>query len=142
MNDGYQGILKLQELLGKKAKAAQPENLVKAQEQGAVFLADKLRGRSAPRKTGAMLDSFAYKTDPAKGETIFGWTAKYFYGRLKESGHTAGSGRERKKSAYGRFYWHKKTSTSRVKAQPHLKPTFEENKQQIFQIMIDNLERG
>ena len=129
MTDDFEGINRIQEVLARKAAAAQPERIIQAQEKGAAFLSDQLRGRSSTRRSGAMLASFASKPDATKVETVFGWGK--FYGRLVESGHKAG-GYARKKKA----------SVSRVKASPHLKPTFDANKDQIYQIMINDLERS
>lgn len=129
MADGFEGINQLQELLKRAANAAEPERIVEAQKKGADFLADRLRGRSAPKRSGKMLSSFTSQSDQAKGETVFGWGV--FYGRLVESGHKAG-GWARKKKA----------SITRVKPNAHLLPTFTANKEQVFRLILEDLERG
>lgn len=129
MNDGAAGIKRLQEYLAKKAKQAEPNRILAGQQAAAVLMQDRPRGRSSPRRTGAMLSSFAFEADQTKVETVFGWGK--FYGRLKETGHNSG-GHARKK----------KPSVSRVKAQPHLKPTFESNREQLYKTMIETMERG
>ncbi len=130
MNDGdFSGFNRLKAYLEKKARQAEPEAILEGQKAAAEYMQDQMRGRSSPRKTGAMLSSFAFEADQAKVETAFGWGK--FYGRLKETGHKAGG--------YGRK---KKSAAVRVKAQPHLKPTFESNKSRLFQIMIDKMERS
>jgi Bacteriophage protein of unknown function (DUF646). len=126
MDDGFAGLERLQKLLTEKAEAASMERIVAAQQKAAAYLQDIMRGRSSPRKSGKMLSSFEYKSDTTKGETDFGWGK--FYGRLKESGHKAGG-----------FARKKKSSVTRVKAQPHLRPTFEANKSAIMQMMADDL---
>lgn len=127
--DDFSGIERLQAYIAKKAEQASPARIAESQEKGAEYIREQMRGRSSPRRKGTMLSSFAYESDKSKGETTFGWGK--FYGRLVESGHNAGG-----------FARKKKPSVSRVKAQPHLKPMFEANKENIFRIMIEELERG
>lgn len=129
MSNGAEGIKRLQEYLAKKAKQAEPDRILAGQRAAAELMQNQLRGRSSPRRTGEMLSSFVFEADQTKVETLFGWGK--FYGRLKETGHNSG-GHGRKKKA----------SVSRVKAQPHLKPTFESNLEQIYQTMIETTERG
>lgn len=124
MNE-FEGLNRLQEYLKEKIEAAAPERIIEGQQKSAEHLRDIMRGRSSPKRSGTMLSSFAFTSDPAAVETTFGWGK--FYGRLKESGHNTRAGRK------------KKSSVHRVAAQQHLKPTLEANKTQIIQIMVDNL---
>lgn len=130
MNNGdFAGFDRLSAYLEKKAKQAEPEAILAGQKAAAEYMQAQMRGRSSPRRTGAMLSSFAFEANRTTVETAFGWGK--FYGRLKETGHKAGG--------FGRK---KKTAAVRVKAQPHLKPTFEANKARLYQIMIDTMERS
>lgn len=128
MTDSFEGINRLQEYLRKKTEAATPERIIEAQQKGAEYMRDIMRGRNSPKRKGTMLASFTFESDTAKTETTFGWGAKGWYGRLKESGHNTRAGRK------------KKSSVHRVKAQPHLRPTFEANKTQVFQLMTESLD--
>lgn len=122
------GLERLSAYLAKKAESAAPERIRSSQQKGAEFMQTIMRGRTAPKRTGAMLSSFAYEADTAKTETLFGWGR--FYGRLKESGHRTRGGRKKKKSS------------GRVNAQPHLAPSFELHKRTLVQIMVNDLQFG
>jgi HK97 gp10 family phage protein len=126
----FDGIMKIQDLLAEKIKQADPERVLAAQAAAAEMLKAKLamlpNPRSRNNKSGHMLEAFVYEQDRAKVETVFGWGK--FYGRFVESGHRAGG-------------WAKKRmpQSSSIAARPHLRSTFESNKDELIRVMIDAL---
>lgn len=124
-----EGIERLQAYLQEKMKAAEPEVIRRAQAAGAEVMLSATRSLTRPRRTGKMLESFAYEYDPMKQETIFGWGK--FYGRLKESGH-----------AVGGFARKRTPKRTQVKSQAHLRPTFEANRERILSAMADTIQGG
>lgn len=127
------GFQRLQEYISKKSQITNA-SILRGQKAAAEYLQEAMRGRSAPRGRSSphMLDTFMFEQDETTAETKFGWSR--FYGRMVESGHKVGSqGKKRKKKA---------GEQRTVKAQPHLKPEFDKNQDQLVKIMIETMERG
>lgn len=90
------------------------KNVVKILEAGARELTNDLKKLPAPRSNKNhthLIDSFAYAKDLIKGNVAVGWGV--YYGSYLEKG------------------------TRKMRAQPHLEPTFNKNKEKYYQLMID-----
>ncbi len=125
MADDFTGCLKLNEYLDKCIQVAQPESILDRQAEAAQRFTDIMHGLSSPRSKGIhggkMLASITYTQNTSTTETDVGWGL--WYGRLKESGHDVGG--------FGR----KKAKKTHVKAQPHMRPTFEAHRAELLQIL-------
>ena len=121
MADDFEGFQRLATLLKGYAENANSANILRAQKAGAEYFCGVMRNRPSPRGRSRdhMLDSIAYEQDTQQVETVVGWGK--FYGRMVESGHRAGG-------------WAKNTQT--VTANPHLKPEFNKQKDQIISRMV------
>lgn len=126
------GFQRLQEYISKKSQITNA-SILSGQKAAAEYLQDSMRGRSAPRGRSSphMLDTFMFEQDETTAETKFGWSR--FYGRMVESGHKVRPPGKRKKKA---------GEQRTVKAQPHLKPEFDKNQDQLVKIMIETMKRG
>lgn len=121
MADDFEGLQRLTALLEGYSKNANAANILQAQKSGAEYFCEVMRRKTSPRGRSRehMLDSITYEQDTQNAETIVGWGK--FYGRMVESGHRAGG-------------WAKASKT--VAASPHLKPEFNQQKDQIISRMV------
>ena len=79
-----------------------------------------------------MLDTFMFQQDEDDGgDEKSGWSR--FYGRMVESGHKVRPPGKRKKKAGEQL--------GPLEAQPHLKPEFDKNQDQLVKIMIETMEK-
>lgn len=111
MADEFTGFDDFSDLLEKYIGKTEKENVMKVLEIGAVELARDVRALPRPRRPGGgythMLDS---ATTKRRGEEVeVGW-GKY-YGPFVERG------------------------TTKMKSQPHMRPTFERNKEKYYDKM-------
>lgn len=113
------GLDSLQKMLKELAEKAEPSNVERAMEKGAQALANDVRALPKPRsqitKSGYthLLDSVTLRKN--KGEIEVGW-GKY-YGPMVENG------------------------TRKMSAQPHMRPTFNRNKDKYYKLMVDEIWR-
>ena len=113
------GLDSLQKMLKELAEKAEPSNVERAMEKGAQALSNDVRALPKPRsqitKSGYthLLDSVTFRKN--EGEIEVGW-GKYF-GRMVENG------------------------TIKMDAQPHMRPTFNKNKEKYYKLMIDEIWR-
>lgn len=130
INDGF---MELNEELNDLMKWADKDRIRGAQIAGASYLVDKVRKLSKPKRTGKLLKSIDYENDGIESSTDVGW--KVYYGRIVENGHRVGSRPSRSKK--------KKVKDTRpyIPAQPHLYPTFKNNKEKIYEIMIKEIRK-
>lgn len=128
------GFMQLNDELSEMMKWADKDRIKEAQEAGASFLVDKIRKLSKPRRTGKLLKSVDYEHNAIENSTDVGWGV--YYGRIVENGHKAGARPSRGKKSK------KKDTRTYVPAQPHLFSTYKNNKEKIYQIMIDKLRKG
>ena len=128
------GFMKLNEELSDLMKWADEDRIKDAQNAGASFLVNKVRKLSKPRRTGNLLNRVTSEYDSSKKSTGVGWGD--YYGRIVENGHKAGKRKSRSKK--------KKIKDTRnyVPAQPHLFTTYKNNKEKIYEIMINKLRKG
>lgn len=127
------GFMELNDELDEAMKWANEAKKKDAQEAGASFLVNKVRQLSKPRRKGKLLESVDYEDNSKEKSTDVGW--KVYYGRIVENGHRAGarpSRSKRKKIRDTRTY---------VPGQPHLFPTYKNNKEKIFEIMINEIKK-
>lgn len=128
------GFMKLNEELSEIMKWADESRIKDAQEAGASFLVDKVRKLSKPRRTGKTLENIQLEYNKEKKSTDVGWGD--YHGRIVENGHKAGERLSRKKKSKI------KDTRKYVPAQPHLYPTYKNNKEKIYEIMINKLRKG
>jgi len=121
MADDFEGLQRLADLLEGYSVNADPANILRAQQAGAEYFCEVMRSKMSPRGRSRehMLDSIAYEQEPQNTVTVVGWGK--FYGRMVESGHRAGG-------------WAKASKT--VAANPHMKPEFIKQKDQIISRMV------
>ncbi len=127
------GFMNLDKELSEMMKWADEKKIKDAQEAGASFLVDKVRMLSKPRRTGKLLKSIDYEHNAQGKSTDVGWGV--YYGRIVENGHRAGkrSSRSKRKNT--------KDTRTYVPAQPHLYPTYKNNKEKIYEIMIKEIQK-
>lgn len=120
MAEDFEGLQRLADLLAGYSVNANPANILRAQKAGAEYFCEIMRRKSSPRGRSRehMLDSIAYEQDAHNTVTVVGWGK--FYGRMVEAGHRAGG-------------WAK--SSKSVAANPHMKPEFNKQKNQIINRM-------
>lgn len=128
------GFMKLNNELNEVMKWADDDRKKDAQEAGASFLVDKVRKLSKPRRTGKTLEAIDYEYDSDNKSTDVGWGD--YHGRIVEKGHKAGQRVSRSKKRKS------KDTRTDVPAQPHLFPTYKNNKEKIHEIMIKKLKKG
>lgn len=128
------GFMNLDQELSEMMKWADESRIKDAQEAGASFLVDKVRKLQKPRRTGKTLEGVDYKYDSTSKSTDVGWGD--YHGRIVENGHYAGprNSRSKKKKC--------KNTRTYVAAQPHLFPTYKNNKEKIYEIMIKKIQGG
>lgn len=115
-DDGFDGLLNLVEQLEGYLDKMDSAGITDILEAGAEALTSDIHKVPRPRSNISgghthMLDSISYSKDLAKSTVEVGWGV--YYGHFIENG------------------------TSKMGAQPHLKPTFEKNKKRYYQMMID-----
>lgn len=130
-NDGF---MSLNKELDEMMKWADKDRIRGAQIAGASFLVDKVRKLSKPKRTGKLLKSIDYEENSIQNSTDVGW--KVYYGRIVENGHRVGSRPSRSKKNK------MKDTRPYIPAQPHLYPTYKNNKEKIYEIMIKELRKG
>lgn len=116
MAAGPEGIEKFMDLLEKYEKAAEDNHVAEVLMQAGEALAEDVHRLPKPRRRGAgythMLDSVT-AAPSGKDAVLVSW------GRY-----------------YGKFVEH---GTKKMGAQPHLIPTWEQNKDRYYKMMQDNL---
>lgn len=117
MSNDFDGFLELEKELKELISKTEEKNIMRAIEAGAKEMVEDLLRLPKPKseisKAGYthMIDCFKYKQE--KNEYTVGW-GKY-YGPLVENG------------------------TSKMKAQHHLRPLFNKNKEKYYRTMISKL---
>lgn len=115
-DENFNGLLELVNQLEGYLDKMDSKGITDILEVGAEALTKDSQRQAQPRSNlgGShthMLDSISYSKDLAKSTVEVGWGV--YYGHMVESG------------------------TSKMGSQPHLIPTFENNKKRYYQMMID-----
>ena len=125
------GFMKLNDELEELIKWADNDRIESAQETGAEYLVEKVHQLSKPRRTGKTLESVTYEKNPSEKSTDVGWSS--YHGPIVVKGHYAGPRTSRSKKK------NNKETRNYVPAQPHVYPTYKNEKEKITQKMIKKL---
>jgi len=99
------------------------------------------RARIAPRpgrRTGTLAGSIAHEYDESTEKQRIGWRDKGFYGRFHEDGWRPLKGKRGKRSVR---QWRKVAQRGRVVQNPHIRPAFAAERDNIGRRMIETYQQ-